>query len=135
MLFAIGRISELAHRFLTSELRRHGMGELGVSHTEIIGVLTRRDRIQMKELVDLIARDKSTITALVKKLVRMGLVYKTADPDDSRVTYISLTGKGRKLETIVNGISARLREKAYRGLSDKDREEMMRLLEMIRKNF
>jgi len=135
VLFLIGRISEQAHRFLTSELRRHDMGDLGVSHIEIIGVLTRRDRIQMKELVDLIGKDKSTITALVKKLLRLKLITRSPDPGDNRVSHISLTEKGRKLEPTVNKISKRLREKAYRGLSERDKEEMMRLLEMIRRNF
>ncbi|HDP80375.1 MAG TPA: MarR family transcriptional regulator [Spirochaetes bacterium] len=135
ILFSIGRIAEQANRFLMAELRRRGMGELGVSHMEIVGVLTRRDKIQMKELVELIGKDKSTITALVKKLLRLKLITRSPDPGDSRVSHISLTEKGRKLESTVNEISKRLREKAYRGLSERDKEEMMRLLEMIRRNF
>ena len=40
ILFTIGRISERAKIFLTGELRERGMGELGVAHTEILGILT-----------------------------------------------------------------------------------------------
>ncbi len=135
ILFAISRISERAKSHLAAELRGHGMGELGVSHTEIIGVLTRRERVQLKDLVDLIGKDKSTITALTKKLLRMGLVRKTADPDDSRVSYLSLTAKGKELEAPIMVISRRLREKAYRGLSESERKRLLRLLLKIQGNF
>lgn len=135
ILFTIGRISERAKSFLTAELREHGMGELGVSHTEILGILTRLERVQLKDLVDLIGKDKSTITALTKKLLRMGLVRKTADPHDSRVSYLSLTARGRGLEATILAISRRLREKAYRGLSENERKELIRLLAKIQGNF
>ena len=135
ILFTIGRISERAKIFLTGELRERGMGELGVSHTEILGILTRRERVQMKDLVELIGKDKSTITALAAKLLRMGLVRKTADPEDSRVSYLSLTAKGRELEAPIMAISRRLREKAYRGLSENERKELIRLLAKIQGNF
>jgi MarR family transcriptional regulator, organic hydroperoxide resistance regulator len=135
VLFVIGRIAERVNRFLAGELREAGMGELGVSHMEIVGVLTRREKIQMKDLVDLIGKDKSTITALVKKLVRLGLVRKSADPGDSRISFISLTAKGRGLEPAILRISARLKSRAYRGLSGKDKGDLMRLLAKIRESF
>ena len=135
ILFTIGRISERAKSFLTAELRERGMGELGVSHTEILGILTRLERVQLKDLVDLIGKDKSTITALAKKLLRMGLVKKAADPADSRVSYLSLTAKGRELEAPIMAISRRLREKAYRGLSENERKELIRLLAKLQGNF
>ncbi|TAL31529.1 MAG: MarR family transcriptional regulator [Spirochaetes bacterium] len=135
VLFVIGRITERVNRFLAGELREGGMRELGVSHMEIIGVLTRREKIQMKDLVNLIGKDKSTITALVKKLVRMGLVKKSADPGDSRVSFISLTVKGKGLEPVINAISVRLRARAYRGLTEREKGDLMRLLGKMLGNF
>jgi DNA-binding MarR family transcriptional regulator len=135
VLFAIGRISELAKQYLIGELKSRGMGDLGVSHMEIIGVLTRRRSVQLKELVELIGKDKSTITALTKKLLKKGLIEKRADPDDSRISHISLTEKGRRLEPEVMAISARLRRKAYQHLGEEEREQLAVLLEKIRRNF
>ncbi len=135
VLFAIGRISELAKQYLAGELRSHGMGDLGVSHMEIIGVLTRRQSVQLKDLVELIGKDKSTITALTKKLLKKGLIEKRSDPDDNRISHISLTEKGRRLEPAVMAISARLRRKAYQDLSEEEKEQLAALLEKIRRNF
>jgi MarR family transcriptional regulator, organic hydroperoxide resistance regulator len=135
VLFITGRITELVNRYLTAQLRRHGMGDLAVSHAEIIGILTRRGSVQLKELVELIGKDKSTITALTKKLLGMGYIRKMADPSDSRVTRIELTAKGKELGTAMGAISARLRKKAYRGLSDGEKDQLVRLLNKIRGNF
>jgi DNA-binding MarR family transcriptional regulator len=135
VLFSMGRITERVKGFLAEELRKHGMGGLGVSHMEIIGILTRRENVQLKELVELIGKDKSTITALTKKLMRMGLVRKITDSEDSRVSHIALTDKGRRLEPGIMRISRRLRKKAYRGLTKEELDRLSELLEKMRRNF
>ncbi len=135
VLFAIGRISELVKAYLNGELKMHGMGGLGVSHSEILGILIVRERVQLKELVELIGKDKSTITALTKKLLKKGLIEKTADPEDNRISHIYLTEKGRRLEPDIMAISARLKKKAYRGLTEEERGQLAVLLEKIRRNF
>jgi MarR family transcriptional regulator, organic hydroperoxide resistance regulator len=135
VLFSIGRVNERANRFLEGELKKNGLGDLGVSHAEIIGVLLMQGKVQMKDLVALIGKDKSTITALVKKLARLGLIKKVPDPEDNRVTHILLSEKGRKLEGVIMAISKRLRVRAYRGLSEKDKERLAEVLERIGNNF
>ena len=135
VLFITGRVTEAVNRYLTAQLRRHDMGELAVSHAEILGILSRRGSVRLKELAALIGKDKSTVTALTKKLLAMGYIRKADDPSDSRVTLIGLTEKGKGLVPEINAISARLRKKAYRGLSDGERDELARLLNRIRGNF
>jgi MarR family transcriptional regulator, organic hydroperoxide resistance regulator len=134
-LFIAGRVTERVNRYLTAELKKHGMGALGVSHTEIIGILTRIDRVQLKELAGFIGKDKSTITALTGKLLRMGYIRRTTSPDDNRVVYITLTAKGRELEPAITAISRRMRKKAFRGFGEDEKQVLAGLLERIRKNF
>ncbi|CAH1214635.1 MarR family transcriptional regulator [Paenibacillus sp. JJ-223] len=49
------------------------------------------------DLADLLCVGKSSITALVNKLVSRNLVHRSGDERDRRVVYLSLTDTGRKI--------------------------------------
>ena len=135
ILFQIGRIQYKASRFLLGELRQHGITGIAPSHGEILGFLLVRGPMSMKEIAALIDKDKSTITALVDKLIGMEFVIKRKSPGDSRVNIISLTEKGEALKGKYKDISSRLRAKAYRDISEEERETLSRLLERLNRNL
>ena len=135
ILFKIGRIQYKAHRFLLGELRGHGIRGIAPSHGEIIGFLILNGPMMMKDIARVIDKDKSTITALIDKLVAMGLVKKTRGVDDSRVSMVSLTKKGESMRGKYLDISARLRAKAYRGFTDGERESLSGLLDRLNGNL
>jgi len=89
----------------------------------------------MKELAEKIGRDKSTLTALVKKLTKEGYVSRKRDPDDGRITYLYLTPKGKSLQPDFNEISKKLISRAFKGFSIKDREGLVKGLEKMLRNF
>ena len=135
IIHMIGKINEKSNRFLSEELKKKGLEGVSPSHGDIIGALCLVDYLQMKELSELINRDKSTVTSLVNKLVALGYVEKKKDPADHRVTQICLSQKGESVKPDVMEISNKLRSKAYKGLSDEDRIKIMDLLIKIYKNF
>ncbi|HEY2328080.1 MAG TPA: MarR family transcriptional regulator [Gaiellaceae bacterium] len=50
----------------------------------------------VSELVALLALTQSTVTELVQRAVRGGLVTRTPSPSDARVVHLRLTGEGRE---------------------------------------
>lgn len=135
ILFQIGRIQYKADRFLLAELRRHGIDGIAPSHGEIIGFLLLNGPMRMKEMAAIIDKDKSTLTALVDKLIGMGLVNKTRDTNDSRVSMLSLTEEGESLKQKYRAISGRLREQAYRGFSEDEKEALYGFLKRLNSNL
>ena len=131
----ISRIRDKAHAFLLKQLKEHHMKGIAPTHGDILWALLSRGELSMKDLAESIHRDKSTVTALVNKLVKFGYVKKRTDVNDSRVNLISLTPKGLELKDDVMDISKALREKAYQGLSEKDKKVLMKLLDKIYQNF
>jgi DNA-binding MarR family transcriptional regulator len=89
----------------------------------------------MRVLADRIDRDKSTVTALVKKLVALGYVETLDDPGDKRVTLVRLTQKGEDLKKTFGEISRMLLDTVYRGFSQREREDIVRGLERIERNL
>ncbi len=89
----------------------------------------------MREIAARIGRDKSTVTALVKKLIDFGYVQKEQDPNDSRVTLIRLTEAGRGLRKDFDEISDILLQRVYKGFSQQEKEVMVHGLERIHNNL
>lgn len=59
--------------------------------------LNRPEPPTMKQVADLLAMDRTTLTAKLKPLERRGLVTITADEKDRRSRRLSLTPKGEKV--------------------------------------
>ncbi len=135
IILLAGRINYKADRFLMQELRNRGQKGLAPSHGEILGALLMKGKLQMKDLVTVLEKDKSTITALVNKLVKLGYVKKSSDPDDKRVSYISLTQKGKSFRPDFMEISKKLRKQAYRNITDDEKDTLFKLLNKINENF
>lgn len=89
----------------------------------------------MKGLAGLIDRDKSTVTALVNKLIFLGYVRKEPDISDSRVTLISLTDAGEDLKDDLIEISQKLISKVYKTLSEDERDSLIGLLTKVNDNW
>jgi len=131
----IARVRDKAYEFIIRELNKKKITGLVPSHGGIMSTLFKKDRASMKELAERIGRDKSTVTALVNKLMRAGYVSKEKDADDNRITYLRLTAKGRSLERYFDEISERLIATAFRGFSRKEREDIVKGIVKMLNNF
>lgn len=131
----IARVRDKAYAFIIRELNKKKITGLVPSHGGIMSTLFKKDKVPMKELAERIGRDKSTVTALVNKLMRAGYVAKEKDPDDNRITYLCLTAKGRSLEHDFDEISEKLIATTFRGFSQKEREDIVKGIVKILNNF
>lgn len=128
ILFLIGRINYKVGRRLVMALKRHNVTGIAPSHGEIIGALILAKQLTMKEIAGIIDKDKSTVTALVTKLVALGYIHKQTDATDSRVSVISLTPAGQALKPAFMAISRELRKKAYGSISEEEKRTLYDLL-------
>lgn len=123
------------NKHLLDELRRNGIEGLAPSHGAILYHLFNNEQVTMKDLAKAARRDKSTITALVAKLVSGGYVEKAASPQDLRTVYVNLTPKGKALRTVFEEISEGLVGRIWQGVDETEQKELVRILKKIRSNF
>ncbi len=135
IIFLIGRIQYKANRLLTHELKAHHIKGLAPSHGEILGSLMLRGPLPMSEIAKIIDKDKSTITALVNKLLKLGYVEKKSHLSDNRISLIALTRKGKALKTDFQRIAQKLRIQSYMGISDDERKMLVYLLKKLNNNI
>ncbi|MHA6534294.1 MarR family winged helix-turn-helix transcriptional regulator [Paenibacillus sp. BAC0078] len=131
----ISKIREKVNRLFVEELSANGIDGIVTSHGDIIYSLHNKPKMTMAEIADKIGRDKSTITALVDKLVKLGYVAKERDTKDTRVVYVTLTGKGDELKPIFEAISAKVLGVFYMHISENEKKELTRILNKIYMNF
>jgi DNA-binding MarR family transcriptional regulator len=131
----ISKIREKGNRLIVSEMYKHGIDGIVTSHGDIIYALFKKPRLTMAEIAEKIGRDKSTVTALVDKLVRLRFVTKERDTEDTRVVYVTLTQKGNELKPIFDAISSEILDVFYKDISENEKEELIRILNKIYNNF
>jgi DNA-binding MarR family transcriptional regulator len=85
----------------------------------------------MSELCALLGLAKSSLTGLVDRSERLGLVQRSADPQDTRAVRVSLTGPGSRLAAEFYAETCRRIEELPAGLSTADRDALALLLGRI----
>ncbi len=87
-------------------LYRHHLEKLGLTYTQYITLLVLWEcrELTMKTLGEHLFLDSGTLTPLLKKLVRAGLVEKERDAADERSVIVRLTQAGWSLREQVTGL-------------------------------
>ncbi|MDT8717521.1 MarR family transcriptional regulator [Clostridium sp. 19966] len=131
----ISKIREKVNHLIVQEMSQNGIEGIVTSHGDIIYALYNKEKMTMAEIAEKIGRDKSTVTALVDKLVKFGYVIKERDREDSRVVYAALTSRGKELKPVFESISMKVLSVFYLGVPEKDKEELIRILNKIYNNL
>lgn len=131
----ISRIRQKVNGLIITEISRQGIDGIVVSHGDILYALFQKERMTMAEIAAKIGKDKSTVTALVNKLVKLGYVARERAAEDTRVTYVTLTAQGHELEPVFEAVSKKVLEVFYTNVSEEEKEELLRLLSRIESNF
>ena len=131
----ISDVRQLISAYLTRELKKAGCVGIVPSHGEIIFNLINNREMTMTELSDAISKDRSTVTTLVGKLIKRGMVEYRENPEDLRSKKVALTENGKKLEKDFLQISQNMNRILWQGVSQKDKEVFIKVLRKAKDNF
>ncbi len=99
-LAAVDALTQLAFVVIDALEKRASDQDLSVVQTRLLGMLRDR-RPTMNELAKLLDLDKSSVTGLVDRAERRGLVSRLPSDTDRRSVTVALTAHGRRLTTDV----------------------------------
>jgi DNA-binding MarR family transcriptional regulator len=124
------------HATLVETLEREldEIGGLPLSWYDVLAQLSiaPEQGLRMNELADSVLLSKSGVTRLVDRMVRAGLLKRTACATDRRVVYPALTDKGRKLYEKASPIIRRGVEEHFIGrLTDAEAKAMKSALAKV----
>jgi DNA-binding MarR family transcriptional regulator len=123
---------KLNGRLLIKTMAGHGghPGQAGV-----LWALGSRDALSQRELAEIVRLAPPTITAMLQRMERAGLVERWSDEDDQRVTRIRLTEAGRELDRDLRLAHGRYVHETIGAMSERDRRELARLLGLLGDNI
>ncbi|MCQ9341078.1 MarR family transcriptional regulator [Corynebacterium phoceense] len=109
LCFALYRASHAVQRSYQDVL-----APLGLTYPQYVTMLAlwgHEDPVTMKELSAEIALDSGTLTPLLRRMEKQGLLTRAIDPADERRRIVALTDKGRALREQAEGIPRRQMER------------------------
>jgi DNA-binding MarR family transcriptional regulator len=126
------RISKAVRR----QIAAHAEGlAITVPQLSVLWSLWDEDGVLTSKLIEGTNLDGGTITGVVDRLERKGLVRRERDAEDRRVVRVFLTAKGRKLEPPLRQIVNDIEDRAVDGLSASEIERLNRMLHRVGENL
>jgi MarR family transcriptional regulator, lower aerobic nicotinate degradation pathway regulator len=123
----LAQLSFLVHRMLERRATEH---DLSIIQTRLLGVLRDR-RPTINELGKLLDLDKSSVSGLVERAERRGLVRRAPSPADGRAVLVSLSDRGRSLVSEASAQFGADVHKLLDQLSPSDRRVLSRLVSRL----
>lgn len=135
LLSYISRAHHMGASYIEILLKEKGIKNLGHSHIRIIIILSVYKKLSMKEISEMISKDKSTVTSLVNKLEKLGYVKKSVCRNDKRVTFLELQEKSEDIIETVFQVAKLFQQKVESVLTKEEIETLFFLMEKLVKNF
>jgi DNA-binding MarR family transcriptional regulator len=121
------RFQQIAVAVFLAEVENAGFDLTPVQYAAL-ATIKANPGLDQVTLAGLIAYDRTTIMGVVDRLVQKGLAVRRASSRDRRARELEITDEGRKtLRAITPAVEAAQRI-MLRGLTDKEANELMRLL-------
>jgi DNA-binding MarR family transcriptional regulator len=95
----------------------------------------RAEGIAQVSLAAALDVDQMTVSGIVGRLEKRGLIERFPDPNDSRAKLAKLTPAGRELVLNAKNVGRALYENALEGISQPERDTMVAQLKLIRDNL
>jgi DNA-binding MarR family transcriptional regulator len=128
--YLVNRVGTIiADQFGDEALAAHG---LSIAMWRVIAVLAGSGSHRQIDLAELTSTDASTLSRLVSRLVRMGLVLRTRSTNSNREVAVELSAKGTALVDRLIPVALAYEKAAIAGLS---REETLVLKRCLRRVY
>ena len=109
--------------------------DLTIDMWRLLAVLSYRGAQRQVDLVDMTSIEASTVSRLVTRLARMGLVTRERSETSNREVVIELTAKGRAQVERIIPFAHKLEQIAAAGVPDKDMAVVKRSLRRMYENM
>lgn len=123
--------------FLNKDISSKFEGCTGISQSrlELLHQLYQVDEMSQKALQQEINIDNAAITRHLKQLESTNMISRRKNPDDNRVTLVSLTDYGRNKISVFQEEKERFATSVLKDFSEEERDELLNMLNRIQKNI
>ncbi len=124
--------SALVENFTATALAQHN---LNIDGWRVMAVLANQGAQRQIDLADLTSIEVSTLSRLITRMVRMGLVTRRRSENSNREVVVELAAKGRGLVKRIIPLAHRLEASACAGIPASDMTAVKRALRRMFENM
>ena len=128
----LGKSSRLLANQFNNDLAKHG---LTIAQWTLLAVLWDEDHRSQKALQKELLKDKATINSLINYLINNGFITKSKDENDKRSFIVSLTPKGKEIQSLTIPIAIQNISIATCNIKKSDLETTYKVLTQIITNL
>ncbi|MHC4108867.1 MAG: MarR family winged helix-turn-helix transcriptional regulator [Planctomycetota bacterium] len=132
--YLVSRATLLVTHALRQELRDAGVDHVRPAYLGVLLSLWLEDGLKVVELGRRAGLEPSTMTGLLDRMERDGLLSRSADPEDRRAQRIHLTNKGRDAKPAVSKVMDRALGKILDGVGEADLTRLKKTLRRVLAN-
>jgi DNA-binding MarR family transcriptional regulator len=130
-IYLITRASLATVSMLKDQLAAAGAETIRPAYLGVLMCLWRQDGQRVVDLGRCAGLEPSTMTGLLDRMVRDGLVSRAPDPDDRRAQRIQLTARGRKAEKAVSRVVDQALSRLFEGVPERDLDRLKETLRRV----
>jgi DNA-binding MarR family transcriptional regulator len=131
----VSQIKQLQDRVFNRILKEEGIYEFNGQQGRILFSLWKDEKLSLIELSKRTSLAKTTLSAMIDRMRKNGLVIVEESKEDKRNLVIYLSDKTLALEDKINNATKRITDIFYKDFSEKEAKELDRLLIKIKENL
>ncbi|MFD2617955.1 MarR family winged helix-turn-helix transcriptional regulator [Terrilactibacillus laevilacticus] len=121
--------------FLNKNCCSTGGYDISLVQSHILYEIDKQHKPSMQQIAETLGTDITTFSRQVQSLIKMNLVKKTPDPDDKRVSILSLTTEGVYIaESIDQQMNEYLNE-VFSHMNEFERETVIRSIKLLNESM
>lgn len=120
------------HEDMEKVLHKHGVSK---AFYRIMTVLRERQPASIGAIAETALTKRSTVSRIVDRMVEQGLVTTEPNPEDNRITEVTLTPAGQQKLRKLTPIVGRQFARATEGISERDLAHLQKTLQKIGQNL
>jgi len=128
--FYINRVSYLMTEEIEKRFAKAGLNIVAQDFAILVRLMNEGTVTQAR-IIELMMRDKTTITRRVDGLVKKGLVARVVNPDDRRCMNIKLTPEGHTMLETAFPMASGFQSELVQGVEDDDKAIAIKVLKKL----
>ena len=133
--FQISKIKQLGDRVFEKILTAQGIEAFNGAQGRILYVLWQEDGVPIKTIAERCGLAITSLTTMLERMEKSGLIISQQDSGDKRKTLIFLTDKAKALKEDYDAVSDRMSAIFYQGFTEEEIRNFEEHLERIRLNL
>jgi len=130
--FLVNKLGHLMAVELDKRLNKYGVT---ISQWTILALLWEKEGLSQNEIQELLGIEGSTVSGLIQRMTKNGLIYRGKCQLDKRIQRVYLTDKGHDLKKNLISEAKEVNQMALQGFSNDEHFFFHNLLKRALKNF